>query len=119
MDRQAEYPPDRVPEAVELNGSVTAALIRALGDPHRREILRLLHASECMSATQMSGRIRASRKSLGHHVRVLEDCGAVELAAERRVRGATEKFYASAVPDNSRVGGILEDTNAEDEEVRR
>jgi DNA-binding transcriptional ArsR family regulator len=66
--------------------------IKAIGHPIRLDALRVL-GEEVASPTQVARKIHQSVGKVSHHVRVLRDCGFVELVDTRQVRGATEHFY--------------------------
>lgn len=59
------------------------ASIRALGDPTRREILRVLRAGD-LSAGDIAARFPITSASISHHLNVLKDAGLVQ--AERNGR---------------------------------
>jgi ArsR family transcriptional regulator, repressor of sdpIR and other operons len=60
--------------------------IRALTDPTRREILRLLRQGD-MTAGEIAGRFPITAPSVSHHLNVLKDAGLV--LAEREGRNVT------------------------------
>jgi len=64
----------------------TAAVFEALGDPTRREIVRLL-AQSPRSVGDLAGRLPVSRPAVSQHLRVLSDAELVAVRAEgtRRV----------------------------------
>lgn len=49
----------------------------ALGDPHRREILELLHAGE-RSVQEIADRLPISRPAVSRHLRLLKEAGLVD-----------------------------------------
>ena len=61
--------------------------IHAIGEPHRREILRLVRGKE-LSAGEIAARFDVTRPAVSQHLKVLMDAG---LIAVRR-RG-TRRFY--------------------------
>lgn len=70
------------------------ALHSAFTHPLRRHILKLcLEANEPLSPKALSRLIKHRLPNVSYHVRVLAECGALEIVAERPVRGSTEHFY--------------------------
>jgi DNA-binding transcriptional ArsR family regulator len=65
---------------------------RALGDPTRREILRLLREGE-MAAGDLAGQFEISWPSVSRHLKVLEGAGLVEHHSV-----GTRNLYALAPP---------------------
>lgn len=53
-----------------------AALCKALGDPHRLQIVTLLRGGE-MCACRLLGEFGISQPTLSHHIKILSDCGLV------------------------------------------
>jgi DNA-binding transcriptional ArsR family regulator len=51
--------------------------LRALGDPTRREILRVLRAGD-LTAGEISGRFPMTAASVSHHLSVLKEAGLVK-----------------------------------------
>lgn len=97
-------------------------LLKAIAEPLRRQILRVLHASAAsMSASRiekklvLSGIPGESIGSLSHHVRSLADYKVIRRVRQRQVRGATERFYASCVEEVPWLEDILSDTREPDE----
>jgi DNA-binding transcriptional ArsR family regulator len=81
---------------------------RALGDPTRREILRLLREGE-MTAGELAGQFDISWPSVSRHLKVLE--GASLVSSERRggniiysVRTSDLEDIATEVADMAGVG---------------
>src|SRR5664279_1775001 len=58
----------------------TDAVLRALADPHRREILRLVRGGE-LPAGQIASHFDATQQAVSHHLQVLAKAG---LVSERR-----------------------------------
>ena len=63
------------------------AALRAIAEPRRREILRLVGDSE-MSAGEISSHFRVTRSAVSQHLRVLKEAG---LLVERRA--GTRRIY--------------------------
>ncbi|MGH9176666.1 MAG: ArsR/SmtB family transcription factor [Vicinamibacterales bacterium] len=66
--------------------------LRAIAEPHRREILRLVRDGE-LSAGEIAARFVVTRPAISQHLRVLKDAG---LIVERRA--GTRRLYR-ADPD--------------------
>jgi hypothetical protein len=70
------------------------ALHSAFAHPLRRDILKFcLEAKEPLSPKALSVRANHRLSNVSYHVRVLAECGALEIVAEQPVRGSTEHFY--------------------------
>lgn len=61
--------------------------LRAIAEPHRREIVRLVRHEE-LTAGQIASHFEVSRPAVSQHLRFLRDAG---LIAERRQ--GTRRFY--------------------------
>ena len=61
--------------------AILDAVFRALSDPKRREILRLLRSGD-LTAGEIAGRFPVARSTLSEHLGVLRDAGLV--VTERR-----------------------------------
>jgi len=73
-------------------------LFNALGHPMRRRVLReMLDASEEISPRELAVTLSEQLSALSYHVRVLAECGAIELVRTERIRGSTQHFYRPAV----------------------
>lgn len=73
-------------------------LFNALGHPMRRRILReMLDTSGEISPRELSVTLSEQLSALSYHVRVLAECGAIELVRTERIRGSTQHFYRPAV----------------------
>ncbi|HWB67592.1 MAG TPA: metalloregulator ArsR/SmtB family transcription factor [Mycobacteriales bacterium] len=64
------------------------AVLRALADPHRREILRLVRVGE-LPAGEIASHFDASQQAVSHHLQVLARAG---LLSERR--DGVRRLYA-------------------------
>ncbi len=70
------------------------AVLRALGHPLRRRIMRhLMGDEEPTSPTETAHRLNASLSNVSYHFRVLANARALEKTGERAVRGAIQHFY--------------------------
>jgi DNA-binding transcriptional ArsR family regulator len=72
-------------------------LLNALNHRLRRQILRAMPDGNPTSPRELADRLEEPLGNLSYHVRVLADCGALELVDEKRVRGTTQHFYRSSV----------------------
>jgi DNA-binding transcriptional ArsR family regulator len=69
-------------------------LFNALGHTVRRQILReMLGAQEEISPRELSAKLPQHLSALSYHVRVLDECDAVELVRTEQIGGATQHFY--------------------------
>ncbi len=64
------------------------AVLRALADPHRRQILRLVRAGE-LAAGEIASHFDATQQAVSHHLQVLAKAG---LLSERR--DGVRRLYA-------------------------
>jgi DNA-binding transcriptional ArsR family regulator len=98
------------------SGKRQADLISALNHELRRRILRVLHErGESRSPIQLSRQLEKPLSNISYHVRVLERLGALAETDQEQVRGALERFYASAVAGDPEVLAMLAATKEEDE----
>jgi DNA-binding transcriptional ArsR family regulator len=70
---------------------------KALQHPLRRRILRVARNRDMVSPKGISDKLDEPLSNVSYHVRVLEECGAIELAHTAPVRGSVEHFYTFAV----------------------
>jgi DNA-binding transcriptional ArsR family regulator len=70
--------------------------VKALSHPTRVEILELLNEREA-SPTEMKRAIGCTLNRVNYHLKVLVECGCVEVSRTEPVRGAVKHFYR-AVP---------------------
>lgn len=69
-------------------------LLFLLQHPLRKRLLRLYVKAEGMlSPKELTLPVNKPVSTVGYHVRVLAELGAVELVAEQQRRGAVEHFY--------------------------
>lgn len=66
--------------------------LRALGDPTRREILRVLRGGDC-TAGEISARFTMTAASVSHHLSVLREAGLVTV--ERNGRNQVYSLQAT------------------------
>ncbi len=66
--------------------------LKALADSTRSQILRILDTGPA-SAKALAGGMEMTHGKVGHHLRVLERAGLVEVVETRAVRAVVEKFY--------------------------
>lgn len=69
-------------------GDPAEAVLRALADPHRRSILRLVQGGE-LAAGQIASHFDASQQAVSHHLQVLARAGLIN---ERR--DGARRLYA-------------------------
>ncbi|MDQ6637937.1 MAG: metalloregulator ArsR/SmtB family transcription factor [Candidatus Dormibacteraeota bacterium] len=74
--------------AKEESGAATNAVLRALADPQRRQILSLVRGGE-LSAGQIAAHFDVTQQGVSHHLQVLQRAG---LLQERRA--GTRRLYA-------------------------
>jgi DNA-binding transcriptional ArsR family regulator len=74
----------------------------ALGEPRRREILRLVSLSE-LSVGEIAGRFDVSRPAISQHLRVLKEAG---LVTERR--DGTRRLYRARPETLAELRAALE-----------
>lgn len=92
-----EILPSDVPVTMpELPASMlinTEQRYRAISDATRTKILNIVRHQPA-TAKQLAGRLGASPGSIGHHLKVLEEAGLVQVVARRISRGIVAKYYA-------------------------
>ena len=80
------------------NGPKANDLFTALGHPLRRRILRkMIKQGGETSPRALAAELSVQLSALSYHVRVLAECGAVELVRTEQIRGSTQHFYRSIV----------------------
>ncbi len=91
--------------------------VRAIGHPLRVELLDVL-AGRTASPNDLAEVMAMPLSNVAYHVRILSDCGTLDLIKERQRRGATEHFYRAKpeafiggrqwrrVPRSIRAGGV-------------
>jgi DNA-binding transcriptional ArsR family regulator len=84
-----------------MPGTMEAA-IRAIAEPRRREILRLVWDAELASG-EIASHFDVTRPAISQHLRVLKDAG---LVAERRV--GTRRLYQARPETMARLRSYLE-----------
>ncbi|MDB5095181.1 MAG: regulatory protein ArsR [Candidatus Eremiobacteraeota bacterium] len=85
------------------SGSAPDAVLRALADPHRRRILKLVR-SNALAAGQIATQFDITQQAVSQHLRVLERAG---LLSERRE--GTRRLYAFRPESLEAVRGVLAD----------
>lgn len=71
--------------------------LRALGDPTRREILRVLRDEGDLAAGDIAGRFPMTAASVSHHLNVLKEAGLVQ--AERQGRSIVYTLETTVFQD--------------------
>ena len=66
--------------------------LRALGDDLRSKIVVLLR-DRAASTTELAEKLGLPKSTVGHHVKVLEKAGLVQVVRTRQVRALTERYY--------------------------
>jgi DNA-binding transcriptional ArsR family regulator len=85
-------------------------LFNALGHPLRRRILReMLDVGGEISPRELSLKLSAQLSSLSYHVRILAQCGAIELVRTQQIRGSTQHFYRPVVRDSWALAALGEE----------
>jgi DNA-binding transcriptional ArsR family regulator len=84
---------------------VDVAVLAAVGDELRLEILRLV-AERPSSTVELARRLGRPKGTVGYHVKILERVGLVRVVRTRRVRAVTEKYYGRADADLSTFGVV-------------
>ena len=70
----------------------TVQQFKALGDPTRERILRIIK-HEPLTARQLGARLNIPPGTIGHHLQVLEAAGLAQIVARRLVHGIVAKYY--------------------------
>ena len=78
------------------------AAIRAIAEPHRREILRLVWADE-LAAGEIASHFDVTRPAISQHLRVLKEAG---LVSERR--NGTKRLYRARPESIAELRAYLE-----------
>jgi DNA-binding transcriptional ArsR family regulator len=83
-------------------------LARANTHPLRISILEVLEmdGGRCLSPSELAFELRMPLSNVNYHVTALFRSGILELAGERRVRGATEHFYRETNGAGRRNGAV-------------
>lgn len=79
-----------LPQSVEIK---TLAQQRAVSDPIRSRILGVLQNVPA-TAKQLAERLNSTPGAIGHHLKLLERHGLVQIVARRQVRGIVANYYA-------------------------
>jgi DNA-binding transcriptional ArsR family regulator len=66
--------------------------LRALGDDLRSKIVVLLR-EKAASTTELAERLGLPKSTVGHHVKVLERAGLLQVVRTRKIRAVTERYY--------------------------
>ena len=68
--------------------------LKLLAHPVRLRIIHALRGGRVLTAGQLCGRVgEASKATVYRHLELLTEAGVLEVAQERRVRGAVERHY--------------------------
>jgi DNA-binding transcriptional ArsR family regulator len=74
-------------------------LLIALRHPLRRQILRSMVEHDPISPREISDDLKEPLSNISYHVRVLADCGAIELVDTAPVRGSMQHFYSTTIDE--------------------
>src|SRR5436309_15897859 len=85
--------------------------LRAIAEPHRREILRLVRDGE-LTAGQIASHFEVSRPAVSQHLRLLREAG---LISERRQ--GTRRYYRAQAESLAALKAFLEVFLGEETEV--
>lgn len=80
------------PTAAKGGEAVAGDLVRAIGHPLRARALASFNERTC-SPKEIAAELGVPVSKLSYHVKVLRDCGCIELVTTVPRRGATEHFY--------------------------
>ncbi|MBS1890731.1 MAG: helix-turn-helix transcriptional regulator [Actinobacteria bacterium] len=82
-------------------GPADAELLVALRHVLRRKILRAMYLDEeaTISPRRLAEVLKEPLSNVSYHVRILADCGAVELIDTEPVRGSMQHFYSPTVDE--------------------
>jgi DNA-binding transcriptional ArsR family regulator len=73
-------------------------LFNALGHPMRRRVLReMVDSGGEASPRELAAKLSEQLSALSYHVRVLAECGAIELVRTEQIRGSTQHFYRAVI----------------------
>ncbi len=70
----------------------TPQQFKALGDPLRSRILRIIQ-NQPATAKQIADRLGIAPGTIGHHLQVLEAAGLAQIVARRVIHGIVAKYY--------------------------
>lgn len=103
-------------EKHEPGRAMSPALLKSLGHPVRRQILRVLgKPGAALSPAEMSaGPVAFGLTGVSFHTRMLGDRDVIRCVDERQAKGGTVRVYASNVSDNKLVRKILRETEEDD-----
>lgn len=99
----------------ELNRSDDNDLLAALRHPLRRRILRGMSDEKSISPRELAAALGEPLSNVSYHVRVLAQCGAVQLVRTRPARGSMQHFYRRDV-DEPWAREVLELDEEDDEQ---
>jgi hypothetical protein len=87
--------------ALSAGGAADAELLVALRHELRRRILRAMFDddAETISPRRLSQQLHEPLSNVSYHVRILADCGAIELVDTEPVRGSMQHFYSPTVEE--------------------
>jgi DNA-binding transcriptional ArsR family regulator len=80
--------------------SDTNDLLVALRHPLRRRILQAMLGGHPISPRALATNLAQPLSNVSYHVRVLADCGVLELVRTKQVRGSMQHFYRVTLEAN-------------------
>lgn len=84
--------PVEMPELPIHHAITTTQQFKAISNPTRSKILSIVQHQPA-TAKQIAGRLGASPGAIGHHLKVLEEAGLVQIVARRLVHGIIANYY--------------------------
>lgn len=79
-------------EIAEVLEITTPEQFKALGDPFRQKVLRLL-VEQAATTNQLAEALGCPTSTMAHHLHVLTEAGLVKVVRTRQVRAMTERYY--------------------------
>ena len=83
------YPDYELADALELT---TPEHFKAISDPTRQKLLGML-GQQALTTKQLAEMLEQPKGTIGHHLKVLEAAGLIQVVRTRPVRAITEKYY--------------------------
>lgn len=79
---------------------LSSSMIKAMSNPMRLDALRLFNERAVASPNEIANAMDVDVNRLSYHVKVLRDCGCIELVDTAQRRGATEHYYRATEQAN-------------------
>ncbi len=64
-------------------------IFQNLSDPHRQDIILLLAEHESLTVNEITGHSKLSRPAISHHLKLLKECGLVQVDQQ-----GTQRYYS-------------------------